>query len=130
MTTMPTALRTGAAGLATLAAAALLAAAAGAGSASTPPVGPLPPGPTTTIATQKGELVALSLPRRSNGRVWRVARPFSDRIVAEVAEADVGSAVVLVFKAKGVGTTTVVLALTRGETAKAYESRRFVIRVR
>jgi hypothetical protein len=126
---MPTALRAIAAGLASLAVAAVLAAAAAAGSTSAPPVGPLPPGPTTTIATQKGELVALSLPRRSNGRVWRIARPFDGRIAAEVAEADVGSAVVLVFKARQVGSTTVVFGLTRGETAKAYESRRFVIRV-
>jgi hypothetical protein len=127
---MPTALRTTAAGFASLVVAAALAGAAGAGSTSAPPVGPLPPGPTSTITAQKGELVAVSLPRRSNGRVWRIARPFAGQIVAEVAEADVGPAAVLVFKARGVGTATVALGLTRGETAKAYESRRFVIRVR
>ena len=126
---MSTVLRTAVTGLASLAGAGLLAAAAGAGSSSAPPVGPLPPGPTTTIATQKGELVALSLPRRSNGRAWRIAHAFDSRVVTEVAEADVGSAVVLVFKARGVGATSVRFGLTRGETAKAYESRRFTIRV-
>jgi hypothetical protein len=37
---------------------------------------------------------------------------------------------VLVFQAAASGTTTVTFALTRSETAKAYESRRFVVRVR
>ena len=41
-----------------------------------------------------------------------------------------GPTVVLVFKATGKGTTTVAFGLTRGETAKAYESRRFTVRVR
>ena len=98
--------------------------------ASAPPVGQLPAGPTSTIATQHGELVAVSLPHRANGRVWRIARAFDGNVLAQVGEADVGNNVVLVFKAKRAGTTTLVFGLTRGETAKAFESRRFAIHVR
>jgi ATP:corrinoid adenosyltransferase len=51
-------------------------------------------------------------------------------VVRQVSEADVRNSVVLVFKATGNGTTTVAFGLTRGETSKAYESRRFLVRVR
>ena len=61
--------------------------------------------------------------------MWRTARAFDARVVAEVSEADVGANVVLVFRAVGPGKTTVTFALTRGETAKAYESRRFTVQV-
>jgi len=98
--------------------------------AAAPPVGPLPKGPSSTIRTQKGELVSFALPVRSNGRVWRIARQFDSRVVRQVSEADVGNSVVLVFKAVGKGTTTIAFGLTRGETARAYESRRFVVTVR
>ena len=103
---------------------------AGATLKDSPPVGPLPSGPTSTIVTQKGQLVAFALPHRPAGRVWRVARKFDAKVVQQVTEGDVGPTVVLVFKATGKGTTTVAFGLTRGETAKAYESRRFVVRVR
>jgi hypothetical protein len=89
-----------------VAAAAVAASVVGAGLADSTPIGPLPSGPTSTIQTQKGH------------------------VVQEVTEADVGASVVLVFKATGSGKTTVSFALTRGETAKAYESRRFVVIVR
>ena len=111
----------------TVLAAALL---AGASRAEAPPVGPLPKGPVSTIQTQKGERVAFALPVRSNGRVWRIARQFDSGVVRQVSEGDLGNDVVLVFKAVGKGTTTVSFGLTRGETARAYESRRFVVRVR
>jgi hypothetical protein len=103
---------------------------AGATLKDSPPVGPLPSGPTSTIDTQRGQLVAFALPHRSAGRVWRVARKFNAKVVQQVTEGDVGPSVVLVFKATGKGTTTVAFGLTRGETAKAFESRRFVVRVR
>jgi len=117
--------------LATLTAASFAAAAAiaAAGIADSTPVGPLPNGPTSTIQTQKGQLVSFALPARANGRVWRIARAFDGRVLQEVHEGDVGTNVVLVFKATGTGTTTVTFALTRGETAKAYESRRFTVKV-
>lgn len=115
-----------------LAAVAVAAAAtfAGVSLADSTPVGPLPKGPTSTVQTQKGQLVAVALPHRANGRVWRVARQYNARVVQQVSEADVGKSVVLVFRATGAGTTTIAFGLTRGETAKAYESRRFTVRVR
>ncbi|MBV8949388.1 MAG: hypothetical protein JOZ99_00815, partial [Actinobacteria bacterium] len=64
-------------------------------------------------------------------RVWRVARPFDPRVLTQVSEADVGTSVVLVFRAKRPGRTTVTLALTKGDTSsKALESRRFTVGVR
>jgi hypothetical protein len=109
---------------------AALAAFAGAALASAPPVGPLPAGPTTKIETVRGQLVSFALPHRAGGRVWRIARPFNGTVLREVAEADVGKQVVLVFAATGRGTTTVSFGLTVGERAKAYESRRFTVVVR
>jgi hypothetical protein len=97
--------------------------------ASAPPVGPLPAGPSSMIKTTKGQLVAFALPHRSGGRVWRVARAFNSSVLRQVSEADVGKQVVLVFQATGNGTTTVAFGLTRGETAKAYESRRYTVTV-
>ena len=108
-------------------AAAVLAAGA---TADAPPVGPLPAGPTSTIQTTKGQLVAFALPHRSNGRVWRVARNVDGRILQQVSEADVRDAVVLVYRVVGTGSATVTFGLTRGETAKAYESRRFTVKAR
>jgi hypothetical protein len=112
------------------AAAALPANTAGAGTAASPPVGPLPAGPTSTIQTQVGQLVAFALPHRANGRVWRVARRIDSAVLVQVSEADVGANVVLVFKAKGKGSAKVSFGLTRGERTKAYEARRFIVNVR
>jgi hypothetical protein len=98
--------------------------------ADAPPVGPLPAGAAATISTQKGQFVAVALPHRAGGRVWRIARAFNGQVVNEVSEADVGANVVLVFRATGAGTTTLVFGLTKGETAQAYESRRFTVHVR
>jgi hypothetical protein len=113
-----------------LVAAAAIVGSAGATRHSAPPVGALPAGPTSTIQTQKGELVAVALPNRGGGKVWRIARAFDAKVLQQVGEANVGGSVVLVFKAKGSGTTAVVFGLTKGETAKAYESRKFVVSVR
>lgn len=98
--------------------------------ADSTPIGPLPSGPTATIQTAKGELVAVALPHRAGGRVWRIARPFDSAVLQQLSEADVSKSVVLVFTAKGRGKTTLTFALTRGERATAYESRRFVVSVR
>jgi hypothetical protein len=108
----------------------VLATMAGATTAAAPPVGPLPAGPTSTISTQTGQLVAFALPHRANGRVWRVAGPVKASVLVQVSEGDVGSNVVLVFKAKSKGTAKVSFGLTRGETAKAFEARRFIVNVR
>ena len=97
--------------------------------ASAPPVGPLPKGPVSTIQTTRSELVAVALPHRSGGRVWRIAGSVNAKVIREVSEADVGAQVVVVFRAVGAGTASVTFGLTRGETSKAYESRRYVVRV-
>ena len=94
--------------------------------ADSTPVGPLPAGPTANIEVQHGELVAFALPQRSAGRIWRVARPFDANVLRQVSEANVGSTVVLVFRARSAGRTTVSVALTKGDvSARALESRRF-----
>jgi hypothetical protein len=89
------------------------------------PVGPLPAGTVSTIKTGPNQLVAVALPRnsKSSGLVWRIARPYKSTILRQVSEADVGGNVVLVFKVTGRGTTSLVFALTRGDTSpKALKS--------
>ena len=111
---------------------ALAAAAAAAGGvrASSPPVGPLPDAPKATVTTKAGELVAVALPHRSGGRVWRIAGAFNGSIVHQVSEADVGSNVVLVFKATRTGIVTIAFALTKGASTKAFDARTFEVHVR
>jgi hypothetical protein len=104
---------------------AVMLAAAGAGRADSTPVGPLPAGSVATTTTRPGQLVAVALPhaRAGTGLVWRVARRFDSRVVRQLSEADVGTSVVLVFKVVGRGDTSLVFALTRGDTsAKAVKS--------
>jgi hypothetical protein len=102
---------------------------AGSALADSTPVGPLPSGPTSQIQTQRGQLVAVALPHRSGGRVWRVARPFDATRLRQVSEADVGSSVVLVFRALTPGSARITFGLTRGETAKAFEAREVVVTI-
>jgi hypothetical protein len=108
--------------------AALLVAGTGA-EASAPPVGPIPKGPISSVTTQKGQLVAIALPKRGSGLVWRVARSVNPAILQQVSEGNVGQSVVVVFQAKGKGTARVVFALTRGETPRARASATYVVRV-
>ena len=100
-----------------IAAAVACASAAVAAQKDSTPVGPLPAGPTSAVATQRCELVAVALPHRTGGRVWRIARPFDTRVIRQVGEADVGTAVVLTFKATGKGSAVLRFGLTKGETA-------------
>ena len=81
------------------------------------------------IHTQPGQLVAVALPHRAGGRVWRVAGRVDGSTLRQVSEADVGSNVVLIFKALKVGNATVNFGLTRGERPKAYESRQYVVMI-
>src|SRR5579884_340848 len=83
--------------------------------ASAPPVGPLPKGPVTTITTQKGQLVAVALPHRVGGLVWRLAHAVNPKVLRQVSEADVGRDVVVVFRAVGPGRVRLAYGLTRGE---------------
>jgi hypothetical protein len=109
--------------------AALTATLATAANATAPPVGVLPTGPTSMIRTQPGQLVAVALPHRAGGKVWRVAATIDPKRLRQVAEADVGSSVVLIYRALAAGSATVEFGLTRGETAKAFESRQFVVTI-
>ena len=101
---------------------------AGAVSATAPPVGPLPAAKVTTVKTTRGQLVSIALPTRS-GYVWRVARPIAARVVRQIGEGDVGRHVVLVFVTVASGRASIVLAETRGETAKAFRAVRYDITV-
>jgi hypothetical protein len=97
--------------------------------ASAPPVGPLPPGPVTSISTSKDSLVSVALPSRA-GKSWRLARAVSPKVLVEVTEGNVGSTVVVVYRAVGRGSVSVRWGLTRGETRKAYASATFNVRVK
>jgi hypothetical protein len=100
--------------------------------ASAPPVGPLPKGPVTTINVPAGQLFAFALPRRTaaSGLVWRSASSVGvPRVVKPLREADVGGAVVMVYKAVAPGRATVRFGLTKGETVKAYASATYRVTV-
>ena len=115
----------------TLALFVLVTAAPQAGLADSTPVGSLPKPTVTTVVTRHGSLVSVTAPARkpSTGLVWRIARPLNTRIVRQVGEADVGGAVVLVFRVVAPGRASIVLALTRGDSAaKAVEAIRYDIR--
>lgn len=98
--------------------------------ADAPPVGPLPPGPVTSVQTRAGSLVAVALPHRAGGLVWRLARPVSTKVLVQVSEANVGRDVVVVYRTTGPGRATLAYGLTRGETRRAHESLSFAIQVR
>jgi hypothetical protein len=103
--------------------------AAGAAATATP-VGPLPKGPVTTISAARGTLVSVALPHRTGGKVWRQANTVDRMVLKQVSEADVGSSVVIVFKAVGKGRAKIAYGLTKGETKKAYASQTFTVTVR
>lgn len=83
------------------------------------PIGPLPAGPVSTITTSPNQLVAVALPHapKKSGLVWRLARRYDSRVVRQISEADIGANVVLVFKVVSRGKTSLVFALTRGDTS-------------
>lgn len=83
----------------------------------------------TAVRTTRGALFAIALPKRVGGYVWRVARPFNTRVARQTTEGDVGSTVVLAFRAVGRGRTAIVVAETKGETAKAYRAVRYDVTV-
>jgi hypothetical protein len=104
-------------------------AAALAARASAPPVGPLPKGPLTTIRVQHGLLFAIALPRPGKGLTWRGARPDDATIARPLDEGEPNGNIVFTYRAGRTGSTTVVYALTRGETQKALEARYFRVLV-
>lgn len=103
---------------------------AAAARADSTPIGQLPPGPVSTTTTSPNQLVAVALPRASkkSGLVWRLARRYDSSVVRQISEADVDASVVLVFKVISRGKTSLVFALTRGDSSsKALKSRAFKI---
>ena len=76
--------------------------------------------------------LVIRAPKRpaNSGLVWRVARKFNPKVVRQAGEGEDRLNVQLRLRAVGVGTTKVVLALTKGETRKAYAARTWVITVR
>lgn len=115
-----------------VATAALLGSTAAAAPTDSTPVGTLPDGPVVTVTTKRGQLVAVAMPRKpaSTGLVWRLARRVDTRVLRQVSEADVGTSVVVVFRAAGRGRTTVAFALTRGESSpRAVQALRYRVTV-
>lgn len=98
--------------------------------ASAPPVGPLPKGPVTSISTPARSLVAVALPHRAAGLVWRLARGVDPKVLREVSEANVGRDVVVVYRAARPGRVRLAYGLTRGERTGAHASLTFVVTVR
>jgi hypothetical protein len=98
--------------------------------ADSPQVGELPPGPTAAIATESGHLVAFALRSRTNGLVWRIARPFNTGVVRQVSEGRIGRSIIVVVRAIRPGSARIVFAPTRGETPRAFDVRRYLVRAR
>jgi hypothetical protein len=99
--------------------------------ASAPPVGPLPAGPTANVTVQAKSTFVVTLPKsKQAGLVWRVARPFKGGVVRQLGEGETRSSVWLRFRSVTTGKTSLVFALTRGETRHAFASRTYLVTVR
>ena len=105
--------------------------AAGAAGASAPPVGKLPPAKTVVVEATPDRTLTVTLPKPAiRGGVWRVARALDARVVRQQGERTLASgAIRITLRTTGPGTTRVVFALTKGETAKAYAARAWRITV-
>ena len=104
----------------------------GAARADSTPIGTLPKGPRSSIASERGTLVAIALPRQkpSTGLVWRLARQVDPSVLRQVSEGDVGSSIVVIFRAMHTGSARVVFALTRGDSSpRALRSRTYTVKV-
>ena len=76
----------------------------------------------TTVRTPKGTLVSLALPQLK-GLSWRLARQVDARVLVQAGEGDIGTTVVITFRAKAAGHTKVIYAATRGESTVARAAR-------
>ena len=97
--------------------------------ANAPPVGPLSKGPVMTIRVIAGSLVAVALPHRDNGLVWRLARSVDAKVLREDSEANVGRNVVVVYRAMEPGRVRLAYGLTLGENRSARASLTFAVTV-
>jgi hypothetical protein len=103
---------------------------AAAASADSTPIGKIPSGPVSSVVTARNGLVAIALPHQASGLTWRLARNVDARVLRQVSEADVGTNVVVVYKAVGTGSVSVVYAATRGDaSSKAVRSSTYKVRV-
>jgi hypothetical protein len=114
-----------------LVAAGIAAVAVAVAAASAVPVGKLPPATKIAYKVTPDKSVTLTLPRPAiKGGVWRVARAYDSKVVYQQGEQTLPSgAIRITLHATDPGTTRVVYALTKGETAKAYAARIFEITV-
>jgi hypothetical protein len=67
--------------------------------------------------------------RPGKGLTWRGARPDDATIARPLDEGELNGNIVFTYRAGRTGSTTVVYALTRGETQKALEARYFRVLV-
>jgi hypothetical protein len=99
--------------------------------ATAPPVGPLPKGPTSTIAAKSNRTFIVRLPKSQQpGLVWRLARNYRSSVVRGLDEGETKDTVWLRFKSVAPGKTSLVFALTRGERARAFAARTFIVTVK
>lgn len=117
--------------LAAVLAAAALTTIGGSARASAPPIGPLPPGPTTTITTHTQDLIAIALPRGASGLVWRAAPPYDPTVVRPYAEQDITkNLTILVYLARRPGTANLRFGLTNDDHPKVYRAARYHVIVK
>lgn len=118
-------------GLVLVLVAAALAAVGSSARGTAPPIGPLPPGPTTTVITYTQELIAIALPRGESGLVWRAAPPYDATVVRPYAEQDIAkNLTVLVYLARRAGTADLRFAMTNDDHARVYRAARYHVIVR
>jgi hypothetical protein len=100
-------------------------------SADSTPIGKIPAGPVSSVVTPRNGFVAIALPHQKSGLVWRLARNVDAKVLRQVSEADVGTNVVVIYKAVGAGNVKVVYAVTRGDaSSKAVRSSTYNVRVK
>jgi len=101
--------------------------------ADSTPVGPLPRGPITTYDDRSQSTRRCRAPARGAAFGTRLETPrrYDPRVAREISGVDVGANVVFVFKVIGRGNTSLVFALTRGDTSsKAVKAATHKIRSR
>ncbi len=104
---------------------------AGIAAADSTPIPTIPKGTSVVLTTVPKSYVAIALPHRSGGMVWRIARSIDARKLSEVAEQDAGPTVVVVFRTIAVGDVKIVFALTKGDTGShAFESYTETVHIR
>ena len=98
---------------------------------SAPPVGKLPAATTVAYKTIPGKVLTFTLPKPAlTGGVWRVARAYDGEVVQQLGERKLkNGSIRITLETTGPGTTRVIFAVTKGETAKAYAARIFEITV-